>query len=293
MKTDIKKLDNSKVELNIEVGSELIKAKFDKVYGRLQKEIRIPGFRPGKAPRDIIQKHHANLARQEALKELVPEAYKKAIEKENLDVVDLPKISDIQFQELSLSFKATVEIKPCVKIKDYKGLKIKFKKTEVTKGELTRYVDSLKENRQIKEYDERFAKRLGYPDIMNLEKALESQILIQKESANRQDVELQIIQQLIKGASLSLSSSLVNRRFEELLSEAKVNLALQGKTKEEIATLEPELETKLKPEAENQVRIFLILEEIAKQEGIPQDNQMSQRVMEFLLAEANWEEVVK
>lgn len=293
MKTDVRKLDGAKLELNIEVGPEIIKPKFDEVYSRLQKEIKVPGFRPGKAPRDIIQRHHAGLLKEQALKELIPQVYKKAVEKESLDVVDLPQISDIQFQESSLSFKATVEVKPPVKIKEYKNLKIKFKKIIVAKEDLTRYIDSLRESRQVTNYDERLAKRLGYPDMVSLEKALESQILIQKENASRQDIESQIIQQLTQNTSLDLPLSLVNRRLEELLSEVKVNLALQGKTKEEIEKLEPELKNKLKPEAGNQVRIFLILEEIAKKEGIARDNQMPQRVMEFLLQEANWEEVEK
>ena len=63
--------------------------------------------------------------------------------------------------------------------------------------------------------------------------------------------------------------------------------------KQQSYRLEPELKNKLKPEAGNQVRIFLILEEIAKKEGIARDNQMPQRVMEFLLQEANWEGVEK
>ena len=68
MKVETKKLDTTKVQLDIEVPAENVKQKFEEVYEKLGKEAKIPGFRPGKAPRDILEKHHSRLAREEVIK---------------------------------------------------------------------------------------------------------------------------------------------------------------------------------------------------------------------------------
>ena len=93
MKVETKKLDETKMRLDIEVPSEMVKKKFDEVYERIGKEAKIPGFRPGKAPRDILEKHHGRLAQDEVIKDLIPEAYRQSIEKEKIGVVEVPEIS--------------------------------------------------------------------------------------------------------------------------------------------------------------------------------------------------------
>ena len=83
---------------------------------------------------------------------------------------------------------------------------------------------------------------------------------------------------------------MVNRQLQDLLRQAKIDLALKGLPREKIDEQEKELSQKLMPAAESQVKIYLVLSEVAKKEKIPLDDQMPQQVMELLLKEADWKE---
>ncbi len=125
MKVATKRLKDNKVSLDVEVSKEAVKKKFDEIYDKIGKEIKIPGFRPGKAPRHILEQHHSKLASEEVIKDLVSESYQESIKSENIDVIDLPQITDVKLNNDTLSYKAEVEVKPEIKITQYKGLKLK------------------------------------------------------------------------------------------------------------------------------------------------------------------------
>lgn len=289
MKVNVKKIDKTKRELSIEVSADIVKERFDDVYIKIAKEARIPGFRAGNAPRDMLEKHYSGVAREEVLKSLIPEIYDQAIDTEKLEVIDLPKISDVKLDKDTLFFTATVEVKPEINVKDYKGIKINYKDIEVTEEQVQRRLDSIKESRKIENIDDTLAKSLGYPEVSQLREALKAQIYIQKENEQRMGIEREIIQHLSEGADFHLPSSLIERQLKDMLSEGKVELALRGMSEDEIVKHEPKLNEQLKPQAQERVKIYLILEAVAKKENIPLNEQMPSRTMEFLLREANWQ----
>lgn len=289
MKVDVKKTDRNKRELTIEVNGDIVIKKFDDVYGRIAKEAKIPGFRPGNAPRDILEKHYSDLAHQEVLKSLIPEVYGQAIDSERLDVVDLPKISNVKLDKDILSFTVLIEIKPEINLKDYKGIKITYKDIEATEELIKAKLDSIKESKKIENIDEAIAKSLGYPTVEELKEAIKAQIYLHKENEQRIKIEQQIIKHLISGSEFNLPSSLVERQLKDMVSQAKVELALRGVSEEEISKQETKLNEQLKSEAQERVRIYLLLEAIAKKENIALNEQMPSRTMEFLLREANWQ----
>ena len=248
------------------------------------------GFRPGNVPRDILEKRFLADAHQEVLRELIPDVYNQAIEKETLDVIDLPAISEVKLDRETLSFKATVEVAPEIKIKNYKGLKVNYKKIEVTADDLKRNMDSLKETHKVDSLDDNFAKGLGYPNLSQLQEAIQRQLFIQKESQERQRIEADIIEGIIKELDFKLPQSLIARHLKEMVKQAKVDLALRGVPREEIDKQEASLEKELTPQAEKQVRVYLVLAEIAKKENIALDDHMTHKVMEFLLKQADWQE---
>ena len=104
MKTAVKKLDSGKHEISIEIGGEVVKNKFDEVFKAIAKEAKVPGFRPGNAPRDILEKNFSAAAHEQVLKELIPDLYNQAIEKEKFDAIDLPEISEVKLDRSSISF---------------------------------------------------------------------------------------------------------------------------------------------------------------------------------------------
>jgi trigger factor len=137
-----------KKRLKIEVPANRVKQAYDKVADDFQKEARIPGFRPGHAPRTVVVKKFHKDIESEAQRTLVPEAYREAIEEKKLRVVSQPEIEDLKYQAgLSLSFSTVVELVPEFKMPEYRGLKIKKQETEVTDEEVDKTLKSLADQR--------------------------------------------------------------------------------------------------------------------------------------------------
>jgi FKBP-type peptidyl-prolyl cis-trans isomerase (trigger factor) len=290
MKIGVKVLDNGKKEISIEVAGDLVKEKFEEVFKKIGQQAKVPGFRVGHVPRDILEKNFSTQAHEQVLKELIPDIYHKAIEKEALEVVDLPEISDVKLDRATLLFKATVEVSPQIKLREYKGLKVNYKKIEVSADEVKRALDSLKEAHKVDTMDDAFARALGYPRLAELQQAMEKQIFLQKENTQRQKIEGEIIGQLTKDLEFRLPAALVKRQLEDMVRQAKLDLALKGLSRERIDEQEKTLTQELEPRAKEQVRVYLVLAEIAKRENIPQDEQMPRKVMELLLKDADWKE---
>lgn len=289
MKIEVKKIDGIRREINIEVSDDTVKNKFEDVFTRIAKEAKVPGFRPGHAPRDMLEKHYSSSAHEQVLKELVPDIYNAAIKKEGLDVIELPEISDVKLDRLKLSFKAVVEVSPEIPLKGYKRQKVVYKNITVTPDEIKRNVNLLKESRKLDAIDDSFAKGLGYPNLAELEKAVERQIFLQKENLQRENLENEIVENITKGMDFKLPQSLLNRQLQDLVRRAKMDLALKGVAREEIEKHEKKISDDLEPQAHRQVKNYLVLAEIAKKENIPVDDNMPQRVIEFLLKEAEWQ----
>jgi FKBP-type peptidyl-prolyl cis-trans isomerase (trigger factor) len=290
IKIDVKKIDSAKREINIEVTGDRVKNKFEDAFKKISLSAKVPGFRVGHVPRDILEKNFSSHAQESVLKELIPEVYEEAIKNEGLDVIDSPEISEVKLERSRLCFKATVEVSPLIELKNYKKIKVEYKKIEVTPDEIKRSLETLKESRKINNLDDNFAKGIGYPNLAELEKAIERQIFIQKENQQKQKIENEIIENIMKDLDFKVSQTLVNRQLQDLVSQAKVNLALKGVPREKIDERQKELSKELEPQARRQVKIYLVLAEIAKKENIPNDEHLPQRVMEFLLKEADWRE---
>lgn len=288
MKVEVKKLDNEKRELNIEVSGEAVSRKFDEVYKEIGKNAKIPGFRPGNVPHDLLVKNYSSLAHDEVVKGLVPELYNQAIEKEDLDVIELPEISEVSLLADRISFKAKVQLAPEVKLKGYKKIKLDYKKIAVSEDEVKRSLDAVKESRKLGELDDAFARGAGYPDFNEFKAALERQIFLQKENAQRQALENQVISNLSRQVEFNIPQSMVSRQLDDLVKQAKLDMALRGMQRQQIDAQEEELKKHLEPQAKEQVKVYLILAEVAKREKIALDEHMPRNVIEFLLREADW-----
>ncbi len=289
MKTEVKKLDSTKCEINVAVSGEQVKNKFEEVFSQIAKEAKVPGFRPGKAPRDVLEKHYAAAVHEQVLKELVPDAYNQAIEAEKLDVIELPQITDVKLDRTNLSFKAVVEVTPEIAIKNYKNLKINFKTVLVSSDEIKRQIDSVKESRKAEALDDKFSRSLGYPNLVELEKAVERQIFMTKENQERSRIENELIEGIMKGLEFKLPQGLVDRQTQDMLRQSKIDLAMKGVPRDKIDEQEKLLLEGIEPEARKQVKVYLVLSQIAKKENIPIDDHMPRKVMEFLLSQADWQ----
>ena len=126
MKTAVEPLEGNKVRVSVEVGETEFQEAIDSAYRRIAQEVRIPGFRPGKAPRRILEAHlGGDVARGEALREALPEYYARAVNENDVDVIAPPEIDITDGEEAGpVSFDAVVEVRPRVTIQGYADLEV-------------------------------------------------------------------------------------------------------------------------------------------------------------------------
>jgi len=293
MKVAVKKIDALRRELNFEIPKERVKKKLEEVFEELGRVAKIKGFRPGKAPRHLVEAQHGALAREEAVKKLIPEVYREGIEQEKLAPLDLPEIEDVNFKDGIVTFKALVDIKPEIKLGEYKGITVKRKDSKVTDEDVAKTLEYFKKSTgdEKAEIDDKFVRGLGYPNLQAFKESLTRQMEIDKDRQNRVDVEHQIVEALLKDAKFAVPQSLVKRQLEYRLSETQKRLKDQGMSDEDLRKKEAEMRKELQEPVERDVKIYLVLDKIAHLEGlhVHEGESLSHKVMEFLLKEANWQ----
>ena len=117
------KIENSKVVLTIDVGAEEFEKAVNKAYNKMRGKMNVPGFRPGKAPRKIIEgMYGAEVFYEEAVNIVLPDAYEAAVKEQELDVVGYPEVELENVGKEGVTFKCTMAVYPEVKLGQYKGL---------------------------------------------------------------------------------------------------------------------------------------------------------------------------
>ncbi|CEG28057.1 trigger factor [Bacillus sp. B-jedd] len=141
------KLEGNRGVLTVEVGEEKVKEALDFAFKKVVKKVNAPGFRKGKMPRPIFEKMYGVEALyQDAIDYLLPEAYGNAIDETGIEPIDRPEIDVEKFKRGSnFVFKATVEVKPEVKLGEYKGLEVEEFDTTVTDEDVNKEIDTLRE----------------------------------------------------------------------------------------------------------------------------------------------------
>ncbi len=148
MSLQVEKLEKNMAKLTIEVSAEEFEEAIQKAYLKNRGKITIPGFRKGKAPRKMIEKMYgAGIFYEDAVNDLLPEAYDKEVEACDLEIVSQPKIDVTQVEAgQPLIFTAEVALKPEVKLGEYKGIEVEKKNIEVTEEEIQAEIDKEREN---------------------------------------------------------------------------------------------------------------------------------------------------
>lgn len=142
-------LEDSKVKLTIEVEEQEVTVALDKVVRSIGSSVRIPGFRPGKVPRKVLEARMggANALRSEALRDALPDFYAQAVVDTEIDPISQPEIEITAGQESGpVSFDAVVEVRPLVSVAGYQGLNVTIPSPLVTEDEVNAQIDRLREN---------------------------------------------------------------------------------------------------------------------------------------------------
>ena len=117
------KVETNLYEIEFDVDKATFEAAIEKVYRKEVKNINIPGFRKGKAPRSIIESRYGKgVFYEDAINEIIPDAYEAAIKEANLAVVSRPEFDIVTIDDNGVVLKAKFYVKPEVSVKDYKGI---------------------------------------------------------------------------------------------------------------------------------------------------------------------------
>ena len=148
MKTRLKNISDVKVELTISLGTEELKAAEQVALTKLAKEVKIEGFRKGKAPLELVAAQvDQTILGQETLENALSKAVAEAFLKEDIKAIDRPEVDVKKFiPGTELEFTATTEIMPKVELGDYKNLKVKKDTVEVSKEEVSETIDRILKN---------------------------------------------------------------------------------------------------------------------------------------------------
>lgn len=364
MKINLEKLKDSQVLVKIEVEPERVSTVLEGIYGDIQKKTRIPGFRAGKAPRDLLESHYGQTAKDEALQRLAWECYREAVIEKNLDPVGYPVIEQVRFdKDMPLFFSAKVDVRPEFKLRNYKGIKVKEEPEEVTDEDRDKAMKNLQESMaQYKDIEDRpimmndyavcdyqcladgklvdkndklwlyisgqlqpkellsallntakdvtrevevthpkdyqnkqlagkkavykltpkeikikilpdinddLARGTGhFKDLEELKKHLDQSLLKAKKDQNQHNLQNQIFDSLLKAHSFEVPQALIERQSQQLVENAKQRLAYQGYKKEDLDKEDEQLKKAVYEDAKKNVRLFFMLERIAKEEKI-------------------------
>jgi trigger factor len=147
METTVEALEDNKVRLKVAVPASEFESAIDAAFRKLAKEVRIPGFRPGKAPRRLLEAHFGkDLAREQALRDAVPDFYVQAVQAEDLDTIAPPELEITSGQEDGdVEFDAVVQVRPQVEIEGYDALKITVDDPSVGDEDIDEQIDQLRE----------------------------------------------------------------------------------------------------------------------------------------------------
>ena len=170
MKVTREKEENCQVWLNVEMEPAEMKEALDESYHRLAQRAEIPGFRKGKAPRAVLERHIGkDRLLEDALSSLLPQAYEKALKEQELEPIANPDIEITQTDPVT--FKATISLKPVVELGDYQGIRLKPEPPEAIDDELNNMIEQLRRQHGSWEPAERAA---GLDDLVTLD--IDSQV---------------------------------------------------------------------------------------------------------------------
>ena len=147
MKTSVETLEGNKVRLSVEVDEDEFEAAVDSAFKRIANEIKIPGFRPGRAPRKLLEARlGTGVAREEALREALPGYYADAVRAHEVDVIAAPEIDITDGEESGpVAFDAVVEVRPQITLAGYTDLEVEIPSPVPSEEEIDAQIERLRD----------------------------------------------------------------------------------------------------------------------------------------------------
>lgn len=277
-----KKISTNQVELEIEIPVPQTGAYFDLAASELSKDMKVDGFRPGKAPVDIVEREAgsqklydqaANIAIQKTLP--------KAILEHKIEVVGQPDIIVTQIARGNpMKYKATFWTVPEIELGNYKDLKVKKKKIEVKDEEINKSLEYLQKSRAEKDSMPEFSEE-------ELRQSIKDGLLQEKQFREKERIKMELIEKVVQNSKMDIPEALIDIELDKMVYELQISIKDMGldfeKYLQEIKKTVEELKKGWRNQAEKRVKIGLALRTIAKKEKIEvNDDEVAQKINETL-----------
>ncbi len=190
MKVTSEAIENRQALLTIEMEPAEVEESLDKAYYRLVKKANIPGFRKGKAPREVLERYMGREGLlEDALNELLPEAYTKAVKEQEIEAFAQPQVEIAQTDPVI--FKATVPLSPEIELGDYHDVQLAPEIVEITEGDVSAVIDQLRHRQATWEPVER---SVEFTDlvVLDVESTIEDSPFINQKAVQYQVVRDQL-----------------------------------------------------------------------------------------------------
>ena len=278
MKYSKKKLPKSQVVFEVQLPAQELEEKRSAAIAALAKDVRLEGFRPGRVPPEVAERHLGQASvLSEAARLAISDAYLHIVEQEHLDVIGEPevRVTKLVFGN-PLEFRVQVAVLPVIELPEYKKIasSTERKAVSVQEKEVEEALDWLRKSRKVPEATNDFAKSVGnFPDLASLKTNIQEGLQREKELQERDRLRQEIVEQVARQSKLEVPDVLIEREKQVLLSRVKqgVGQVLRmsfEEYKQKAGKTEQELLDSFSQEAEQRVRRFLVIQEVAKKEGI-------------------------
>lgn len=165
MRVSSERIEHSQVVLNIELDPEEVERSLEKAYRRLVNSVNVAGFRKGKTPRPVLERHLGRVAfLEDAINHEVPEIYNQTIQEQGVDAIDQPQIEIMQIDPIT--FKAVVPVRPTVELGDYRQIRLAPEPVEITDAQIEAVIEQLRSMHAPWEPVERAAR---WGDLLTIE----------------------------------------------------------------------------------------------------------------------------
>src|SRR5919107_1193104 len=311
MAANVTKLEDNKVRLDVEVPPEAVRAGVEAKVRELGRQVRVPGFRPGKAPRRVIENHLGrDYIYYEALQERLPTWYSEAVVETDLRPIDRPEIhfDDPLDEEEGFRFSATVEVRPEATLGDYKGVEVPRREVEISDEDVEEQLEELRNQfgvtfpldyaeeslrgesvlfnvhvKEIKErdlppLDDEFVKEASeFETLDELRAAVREQLEAAAEQRVDGEFRGRVLDVVAEGAEVEVPGVMVHEKAHEMVDSFERSIRSQGMEPEQYyqlaGTNHAEFEQRVSPDAEDTVKKELVLDAIAAAENITADEE--------------------
>ena len=273
----------NQVVLDVEEEYSKLAPHIKEAYNEVSKEVKIPGFRSGKIPLDVLKKYvNEDSVMDRAIQLLVADIYPNVIDSSEIKPVDYPKVEIKKLDKNSpITFNIKVDVYPEIKLGHYKGIKVKKKGTTVTDDEVEKTLDFVKKNyakqNNIDEnavvMDDDFAKKISTAGtIAALRDLIRSNIGVEKQNDANSSMRDDITRKLSEVVEGEIPKAMIEREIDGMISDLEISLKRSKMTLESYLSAVKKDKNKLRedmdPPARIRIKAKLALEKIADKEDI-------------------------